>query len=61
MTTLESNDVTQAQNIAANSLRITANTVKVGENAGAITGLDSRVGILEGNIPTIDIESRLND
>ena len=58
MTTSESNDVTQAQNIAANSSRITANTVKVGENADAITGLDGRVGVLEGNIPTI--VSRLN-
>ena len=58
MTTLESNDVTQAQNIAANSSRITANTVKSGENASAITGLDGRVGTLEGNIPIL--VSRLN-
>ena len=58
MTTSESNDVTQAQNIAANSSRITTNTVKLGENADAITGLDGRVGTLEGNIPII--VSRLN-
>jgi len=58
MTASESNDVTQAQNIAANSSRITANTVKSGENASAITGLDSRVDTLEGNIPIL--VSRLN-
>lgn len=58
MTASESNDVTQAQNIAANSSRITTNTVKQGENADAITGLDGRVGTLEGNIPIL--VSRLN-
>ena len=58
MTTSESNDVTQAQNIAANSSRITTNTVKQGENANAITGLDGRVLTLEGNIPVL--VSRLN-
>lgn len=54
MATSESNDLTQATNISTNSQRITANTVKTGENAGAISGLDTRLGIAETSITSLN-------
>ena len=59
MATSESNDLTQAASIDSNSSRITANTVKTGENAGAITGLEGRVDTAENNISSLN--NRVND